>query len=439
MLNNLISARNRSLLYLYFSTFLMAATLSCFCLTADTSVHNQKHQKDMVALTKSAEEGDAEAQCLLGASYFENDPEKAAYWIEKSALQGDTKAQFILGGFYLEGLGVEKNYEKARFWLDKAAENNSAPAQFLIGLTYYKGDVIEQDYKKALYWFEKASYQNEIGAQYHLGIMHFCGFGIPKNYIKAAEFFEKAALQGDAEAQFELGVMFQNGEGMKSDYAKGAQWIEKSAEQGKSEAQSCLGRIYQNGWGVEKNPQMSLFWLSKAACQEDKKAIQILKEVFSPFQEVYSINLPDDEKKNWKIGHHDRNSYEYIIESVPLNESINNWSQIFTVMFMSHETLNCNSKTAITAVQEVKRTAIIKYGNEFKLNTLYQTENEVVYESFTPADKKRQSEYEIVRLIRTPKGIHRLSFAKKNSPIDQKTKEKWLDCIREARLLNFPR
>ena len=390
----------------------------------------------MEILTKSAEEGDAEAQCLLGTNHFENDPKKAAYWIEKSALQGHSQAQYFLGGFYLEGLGVEKNYEKARFWLDKAAENNNAAAQFLIGLMYYKGDIIEQDYKKAFSWFEKASYQNELGAQYHLGIMHLCGFGIPKNCLKAADFFEKAALQGDAGAQFELGVMFMNGEGINKDYVKAAQWIEKSAEQGKLEAQSCLGRIYQNGWGVEKNPQISFYWLSKAACQGDGKAIQILKEIFSPFQELYSISLPDDEKKNWKIGHHNRSAHEYILESVPLNETVNNWSQLFTVLFMSNQILNKDSKTAITAVQATKKIFSKKYGNQFKFNTLQQTENDVIYESFIPGDKEYQPEYEIARLIRTSKGIYRISYAKK-SPIDEKTKEKWLCCIREASLIKL--
>ena len=62
-------------------------------------------------LVKKAEEGDAEAQCVLGSCYLSGtgvgkDEKEAVKWYTKSAEQGNARAQRNLGLCYYQGTGV---------------------------------------------------------------------------------------------------------------------------------------------------------------------------------------------------------------------------------------------------------------------------------------------------------------------------------------------
>ncbi len=76
---------------------------------------------------------------------------------QKAAEQGDVNAQSILGAMYYEGKGVQKNYAKAFEWFEKAAKQGDADAQNILGLRYYNGEGVPKDYTKAFEWFEKQS------------------------------------------------------------------------------------------------------------------------------------------------------------------------------------------------------------------------------------------------------------------------------------------
>ena len=154
---------------------------------------------------KSAEQGNADAQCNLGKCYYngegvKQDYEKAAEWYLKSAEQGDAEAQYNLGICYENGKGVKQDYEKAVEWCLKSAEQGHAEAQFKLGECYYDGEGVKQDYKKAVEWYLKSAEQGHAEAQYNLGICYEYGEGVKQNYKKAEEWYRKAAAQGHEEA-----------------------------------------------------------------------------------------------------------------------------------------------------------------------------------------------------------------------------------------------
>ena len=70
--------------------------------------------------------------------------------IKKSAEQGNAKAQYLLGVLYDTGDGVPQNNGKAFEWFAKSAEQGNAEAQFFLAGMYHKGDRIPQDYTKAI-------------------------------------------------------------------------------------------------------------------------------------------------------------------------------------------------------------------------------------------------------------------------------------------------
>ncbi len=228
--------------------------------------------QEFTQLQTKAENGDPNAQLLLGDMYrvgdnVKQDYEKTAHWYRKAAEQGIAEAQFKLGVSYTTGRGVPQDYTKSAEWYRKAAEQGIAEAQHLLGLSYYNGQGVPQDYTKAAEWFRKAAEQGLAEAQYLLGVQYANGQGVPQDYTKSAEWYRKAAEQGDAVAQYNLGVLYDNGRGVPQDYKKGVKWYRKAAEQGYAKAQYNLGVQYDNGYGVPQDYTKTVEWFGKAAEQ----------------------------------------------------------------------------------------------------------------------------------------------------------------------------
>ena len=105
--------------------------------------------------------------------YRKGNYKKAFFWYEKSAQQGNAEAQFILGSMYYVGKGVSKNSKKTFFWHEKSAQQGNAEAQGMLGGMYYLGLGVPKDSKKAVYWLEKSARQGDAYAQGFLGAMYY--------------------------------------------------------------------------------------------------------------------------------------------------------------------------------------------------------------------------------------------------------------------------
>lgn len=71
----------------------------------------------------------AELQFYLGMAYdLEQNYQKAFEWYTKSANQGDAEAQYNLGTMYHNGRGVKQDLNTAKQWLTKACENGYTEA-----------------------------------------------------------------------------------------------------------------------------------------------------------------------------------------------------------------------------------------------------------------------------------------------------------------------
>lgn len=113
------------------------------------------------------------------------------------AEQGDANAQALLGRMYEEGVGVKQDNVKAVKWYSRAAEQGIAEAQFNLGNMYVSGQGVKQDDVKALKWFRKAAEQGFAPAQFNLGVMYYNGRGVQVNKSLAKEWLGKACDNGD--------------------------------------------------------------------------------------------------------------------------------------------------------------------------------------------------------------------------------------------------
>ena len=89
-----------------------------------------KHNTEVEQLCLDAEQGDADAQFLLGRRYFNGegvppDYQEAVKWYRLAAEQGYAMSQFSLGGMYAIGQGVREDYVQAHKWISLAASRTT--------------------------------------------------------------------------------------------------------------------------------------------------------------------------------------------------------------------------------------------------------------------------------------------------------------------------
>ena len=183
----------------------------------------------------------------------------------KAADQGNADAQSLLGFMYYQGQGVAQNYKEAARWYRKAADQGNVDARTLLGIMYEDGLGVPQDYREAARCYRIAADLGAAVAQSRLGDLYDFGHGVSRDFTEAARWYRKAADQGLAMAQVMLGMHYEKGQGVPKDYAEAARWYGKAADQGNADAQYFLGATYFLGQGVPKDYVQAYMWLNLAA------------------------------------------------------------------------------------------------------------------------------------------------------------------------------
>jgi TPR repeat protein len=257
-----------------------------------------------------AEEGNADAQTMLGIIYEEGhgvsqDYAAAVTWYRRAADQGHPDAQFYLACMHDLGKGVPLDPMAAAKWLSEAADQGHADAQFNLGVMYEDGIGVSQHHEAAVTWYRKAAEQGHPKAQNNLGAMFVEGKGVSQDYGSAAAWFHKAAAQGDVEGEFNLGLMYENGTGIPQDQHAAMSWYRAAAEQGHIGAKARVDQAQQYAKVQDREPHLDGKMLREGA--EFAGAFQkLLREVaanapgaefsslYSPAEIVSGISVAQD-------------------------------------------------------------------------------------------------------------------------------------------------
>jgi len=164
-----------------------------------------------------------------GRAYAEGDFAKAAKLYRSLAEQGDAEAQLILGSMYDMGLGVPQNYMEAVKWYRLAAERGNDKAQSKLGSMYDIGLGVPQDYIEAVKWWRLAAEQGDDVAQLNLGRVYDHGKVVPQDLKEAVKWYRLAAEQGNVFAQEKLGWKYILGEGVPQDDVLAHMWLNIAA------------------------------------------------------------------------------------------------------------------------------------------------------------------------------------------------------------------
>lgn len=108
-------------------------------------------------LKRKAEEGDANAQLLLGKQYFiRAEGIEGAKWYRRAAEQGNADAQNMLGVIYGDGRGVKRDKAESLKWFLRAAAQGHVIAQENLGMIYMEGEGVPRDFVESFAWFSIA-------------------------------------------------------------------------------------------------------------------------------------------------------------------------------------------------------------------------------------------------------------------------------------------
>eukprot|EP00958_Prasinococcus_capsulatus_P012191 scaffold1211_cov337-Prasinococcus_capsulatus_cf.AAC.4 len=204
------------------------------------------------ALRSAAEAGQKDAQHILGLCYDNGlggcacDRAIASHWYTKAAEQGHAEAQFCLGASYSEvrpavprllllprmcgaaphstavplcSVGRAPEWSKTSSKRGSAhpslttlplsrpahppqgAENGSVMAMYNTGVCYSRGDGCAIDSARAMYWYLQSAKGGFVSAQYNLARGYYYGKGVYQDLNKAEEWLEKAVAQQHTSAE----------------------------------------------------------------------------------------------------------------------------------------------------------------------------------------------------------------------------------------------
>ena len=175
---------------------------------------------------KSAESGNANGELNIGCGYFvggmgiPKNPAQSVYWLTKSAKQGNAEAESLLGSAYSRGRGVQQNMMTAIYWWKKASNIFSYDV-CSIGFAYQKGEGVPKNYARANAWFRKDDSSGPCADG--LGDAYMLGLGVPENYTKADYWYHKGARM-DCQAALSLGAAYYEGLGVPQNTKTAIYW-----------------------------------------------------------------------------------------------------------------------------------------------------------------------------------------------------------------------
>lgn len=236
-------------------------------------------QSDFHKLLSQAESGDREAQYRVAQLYafpktgpVQKNDAAAREWMLKSAEQGYAPAEAMLGEMYLRTAGERG---KAEMWLWRAAEQGDTQGQFILGATYENGKFGRTDYQEAFEWLRKAALKGDADAEVSLGEMYQDGEFVSQNYVLAAKWYRKAAehspdMGGAGQGRNQLGMLYEDGLGVSKNLVLAYTWYSLTQfRENLKEVESDMTRAQ-----IAQARKMAADWLKAHPAEHDTVAQQ---------------------------------------------------------------------------------------------------------------------------------------------------------------------
>jgi TPR repeat protein len=199
-------------------------------------------------LEERAERGDTEARVEIAKQRLETivpegQKREAREWIQTGAEEGNPEAQYLLGVAYYQGDGVPQDYTKSFEWIHRSAEEGNVAAQGYLGGLYRSGLGTPPDIDEALRWYRTAAEGGDPMSQYFTGVAHDFGARADLDPKQAAAWYAKASNAGVHQAQYNLALLYLSGRGVKRDEVEAFMWLHLAQRSGSPHANKTLEEL----------------------------------------------------------------------------------------------------------------------------------------------------------------------------------------------------
>lgn len=205
-------------------------------------------QKALGVVRAQAENGLAEAQLVMGITYYEGrglpkDEEEGLRWAKRAAEQGVPAAKVYWSGLALQSGRAGADRQTAIGWLTDLSDKGYGQAISRLAQAYTDGTGVPKDLQKSFELCQRAADKNDPGGLFLLGLHYLNGWVVPQNYAAAAKNFGIATRQDQLAAFNALAYLYENGFGVERDRDEAVSLYRYAAERGFKPAQQALERL----------------------------------------------------------------------------------------------------------------------------------------------------------------------------------------------------
>lgn len=147
-------------------------------------------------------------------------------------------------------------------------------------------------------------------------------------------------------------------------------------------------------------------------------------------KEKLTIPMTDEETKKWAPADTQvLDDGSFVLEWVPANEGVENWSQLLQIQFFPE----ANKTKASDFVSKFLAALKDKFPkNQSKI--ISQNDDAAIFEWSIPEENGEPAQYEIAKVITRDNGIFRVAFTKKTNNISDDQKKEWLKFLTQAKI-----
>jgi len=142
----------------------------------------------------------------------------------------------------------------------------------------------------------------------------------------------------------------------------------------------------------------------------------------------------------WKIGyqHRERFTDNNITEYVPRNESIRNWSKLYTVQYSKNTNVVPKSfaKALLQRIQLSCPEMKSKLINNDNISVMYEWSAPACNNPNAPKNSQNinTAQHEIFRIIKGNEGFFKLSYVEKTKKMNSETRAKWINKLNKSQI-----
>jgi hypothetical protein len=155
------------------------------------------------------------------------------------------------------------------------------------------------------------------------------------------------------------------------------------------------------------------------------------EEALIPYSEGEKTSKikPVFDEREWKLGWSDTSRPGTVFEEYVLNnEAVENWSELVTIQFFP----GLNEMTNLDVFEGASKQGLVRVCPNIKWNSVYNTESERAWSWTSSGCQGQPDQSEIVRALKTKKGIYLFHYAIKKSPIPIDLEKKWIEILKRV-------